>query len=1309
MANRVTTSMVYGSLNGALQDNLKTVMDLQRQFSTQNKYNKISDNPGEIMRGLALESTLSSSEYYTSTQRDASDQLKHSQVALNSALDILQTIRTKVIYAGNGALDRTAAAAIADEIDALKDQLIDVLNSKVAGKYLFGGTDTATKPFVMDKNGNIKYQGTDERIRYEIEQGVWGDVSFSGSEILQNNDRTYFICSHYVPADWKWTGREEKVQITVGGRTLPVFIPEEWLDEIADGSSKPTDFNQFRDPGEVRGISLDDVATLMTRALKEQGSDMLVSVSVDKNPETGLQRLLVKSNTGEPVAITGWPDTDYLPMPQSVAGLTMEREAADPFNVVLPDWNHSMLLGGADAVLAGLNGKTLSVRAGSDSTDYTFTSVPPDMATLLATLNGAGVLPAGVTASAQGGRLVLTSANGAPLRVDGSASKALFGDVASSEKTKYNGLMGSVNTLGWRDDTTGKGIRITLDGRNYDFDFAGKSSISDLVNEINKTIPGNTGDLPTASLISGRLVLQSSLGSISVIDHGTPGGTAQLFGSDAISSSTSSLTLTLGDAQPVKIYVNSGDNLEKLAERISAIEGIYARTSADGDQLVIAARRTGKAPDDPLAVDAAKEKLNYPPFTLKAEGMALSLFDYTCKVDPVTGIETGIIASKEQTRPIDHSHIDLFDYLGMETALKSVEFKAGENLTVGTWEPGLGVWTGSPLHWRVMSGSHVTEIKLSPGQYTMEQIAERLKNSGIGWLDVSVDAFRSKGVPGEDSSEKGLGTSYNEEKATSRLVIRGNDGAPVVLMDMNAQRYAEKMGLSGAVRTDANTGLANITFPSAPCLDDQIAGMMRIQMTCGKAYDVRLTRSDVVDKATRQVDRVAVMKQIAKQVNAQAGEEVLKVIIPVDDAGKALTNSASLVALTGEPFSVFDLPVSDPVWNQYSSGIAAQMGIHSGVTSNLALVQNAAPPHGLRDNVLIGQPGTIRFETLGQKVEIDVSAADTVKDVMDRLRTQAGDWLYVNYFDAHMGSAGGQEGDFPILSIAAKDGSVVNVVDVRGAVANDRLLLSTGIQGTAAPVASWSAGAFPGSVLDISVAGYTHTIDLTAMRDVNGSVDMDAEDLVATINARMQDYDVRAELNKDGRLVLYSPRGYTITAQAWTLDNSGARSADRTADFFGTVDEKITAYRGGYDLGNQSSSANPANRAAPGIYTQNTTVRGGSNQRVQNFFGVLDDISVMVRSENREALSEKVLPKIDSFIDNLLKVMSMSGALQNRYDSNVERMEQEQITITESYSNLMKADPIKVLTELTMARSIYESTLAIIAQIVQPTLLNYLR
>ena len=135
---------------------------------------------------------------------------------------------------------------------------------------------------------------------------------------------------------------------------------------------------------------MDDLATLVNRALTEQGADMLVTASVEKNYDAGQQRLIFKSNTGEHISVTDWPDTDYLPMPQSIAGLEMERDSSNNNAIVLPDWNHTMLIGDKDVDFSALTANmSFTVAAGVQTKTIDLSLPPPsNMNELLTLLNG---------------------------------------------------------------------------------------------------------------------------------------------------------------------------------------------------------------------------------------------------------------------------------------------------------------------------------------------------------------------------------------------------------------------------------------------------------------------------------------------------------------------------------------------------------------------------------------------------------------------------------------------------------------------------------------------------------------------------------------------------------------------------------------------------------------------------------------------------------------------------------------------------------------------------------------------------------
>ena len=1405
MYSRTTTSGMYGTLLGSLQDSLSHIQDLQRQLASNNKYAKLSDNPTAVTRGLELESTLAATEKYMQNGQNAISMLNYSEGALNTVLDAAQSIRDLVIQAGDGALGESELQDIVHQIEAKRQTILDALNSKVAGQYIFGGTDTSTPPFSMTSDGRIVYNGSDERIKYALGDGLLGDVSFTGSEIIPTDENTYFICSHRVPLDWEWTGREEKVQITVGNRTLAVFIPEQWVDEIASQKAEMSDYNRFRDPGELSGISLDDLASLVNRSLQEQGADMLVTATVEKDMATGEQQMFIKSNTGEKVGITGWTDTDYMPVCQSLEGLS--------FTTSVNSWDSSnILIGDTKLSLSDLKDKTLTVESGGEKKTYRFSATPSTNNDLEDRIDEA-FSSLGITASVnEDGKLILTSKDGKDITVSGTAAQQLFGSVSTSEGVKYNGITGTENVLDWRG---GEGtLKISLNGDTETFDLKEMRSISDLVNAINAKMPVDAGDLPVASIVSGRLVLQSTKGELTVT--GDKNDLKELLGTedeDSVTSSASSLSVTLNNdtANTVKVYMNKGDSLAKIAEKLNSLDGVFARTSTDGKKLVVVAQRIGSLPEDPLHVNEAEESKHYPPVTLQATGEAKALFAFNAE---------GTIQSEPATRAVDHSHMDVFDLLGMETAMKSVEFGLDQKLTVD-----------KDLHWRVMSGGHTADITLTKGEYTMTQLADRLKNAGAGWLEVTVDVVNPNGL-NQDMEEKGVGTN-DYEAATQRLVIRGYNGEQVLFLDMNEQHYADEMGLSTALRTEPDMGLDEVYFPQAPCVDDKLGVTLRVQMNCGMTYDVNITKKAVADPTTGLVDRRKVMEEIVKQVNAQEGETIMGISIPLDSENhKEIPEAASIYFLSGESFTVVDMPFSDPVWSDYSGGIAAQMGIHGGVTANMAKVAGIEGK-GMKDSDKFGVSGTLRFSNLAHSVEIDVGENDTVKDVMDRLRSQAGDWLYVNYFDAHMGGGGRQGGDYPLIAISSVDGSAVSVVDVDGQksdgtkihIAQDYLGLSTGIEGTKnllkdssdePLIFAWNkdgttfkwgvwdtaSGDFGTSAVEVStltldVAGYQHTIDLTELRDANDDGKVDANDMVAFINSRMQDYDVQADINEDGQLTVWSPRGfeigisfakdggdvtnvflgndkikyealYTLKADdlktgsnikfkaykagsttptdydiAVETKDSGTkvdltatvkaindkmsadgcnvraevkdgnivlRSSDNkvsdvkidTTDVSATLFAK-TYYRGGYKLDEPA-----ATRTSPGIHGQNATIRSGANTTRQNAFGMLNDVIAAVKSGNRDALVDKMLPRVDAFINNILGVMSTNGALVNRYDANMTRQSNEALIMTDEHDKLVRPDYSEVTSQLMLANYVYQANLAVISRLIQPSLLDFL-
>ncbi len=554
------------------------------------------------------------------------------------------------------------------------------------------------------------------------------------------------------------------------------------------------------------------------------------------------------------------------------------------------------------------------------------------------------------------------------------------------------------------------------------------------------------------------------------------------------------------------------------------------------------------------------------------------------------------------------------------------------------------------LHVRFESGKNSAELKINGGvSLTADQLAERIRQVAGEWLEVTVR---------EDMTESGLGTTGSLEEMTSRLLLRPVDNAPLVVFDKNTAGYALDLGLSTAVQSRNDTA-AGTVFPSIPCVDPNMAALLSVTLG-GEKFRVKIYPGDVLSNTPPKVDQLKVMEQIVKQVNVQSGGEVLGYSVLDAASGRG-----ALYALNGEALRIVDLPLSDPSFSpSYSAGIALQMGLSSGLTSP-----------SIPDNLLSGA-GTIRVESLGRTLDVLISAGDTPKIIADKIRQAGGEWLDVTYFDPELPAAGSGAR----ISIASKDGSPLSFYDVEGDVASTVLSLDNAVRGDA-DITGWAPAA--GDTLSLTVDGYTHTLDLDVIFDSNSSGTIDADDVVAAINSRFQGQDIKATLVDNGGgqyLVLTSPRGYAIEA------GGSARAA-----LLGTA--TATSSRGG---------------APSARNTQNVVVRTASNAQKTDFFGVLDNLVDAVKAEDREGLSNIMLGKVDDFLENLLKCRTSQGALMNRYENNQARFKQNDIYLTDLYSKISDIDLAETSTKYSMAQAVYQSSLAVIAKIVQPTLVDFL-
>lgn len=158
ITNNILTNNFMNNYNRALAE----VSHLQNQLSSGKAVTKPSDDPVKMVRTLQFNSSLTVNAMYTQNANDAISWMTTSDGAVSSIVSNINSIKTLVSQA-LGSNTTTSRQAIAEQIDGLIDELVNLGNTKIGDRYVFAGQNDQgpNPPFTYDKTaGAVTYSGT---------------------------------------------------------------------------------------------------------------------------------------------------------------------------------------------------------------------------------------------------------------------------------------------------------------------------------------------------------------------------------------------------------------------------------------------------------------------------------------------------------------------------------------------------------------------------------------------------------------------------------------------------------------------------------------------------------------------------------------------------------------------------------------------------------------------------------------------------------------------------------------------------------------------------------------------------------------------------------------------------------------------------------------------------------------------------------------------------------------------------------------------------------------------------------------------
>lgn len=152
---RVTQSMLTNNMLRQLSNSYALLGKYQEQVQTGKKISRPSDDPVVAMKGMSYRTNLTEVEQYKRNLSTLYNWMDNAEAGLEQANAVLQRVRELVLQASNDTNNEDDRKSIQAEIKQLKDDLVQIANTQVAGKYIFNGTDITNPPVKTNPDGSI--------------------------------------------------------------------------------------------------------------------------------------------------------------------------------------------------------------------------------------------------------------------------------------------------------------------------------------------------------------------------------------------------------------------------------------------------------------------------------------------------------------------------------------------------------------------------------------------------------------------------------------------------------------------------------------------------------------------------------------------------------------------------------------------------------------------------------------------------------------------------------------------------------------------------------------------------------------------------------------------------------------------------------------------------------------------------------------------------------------------------------------------------------------------------------------------------
>ncbi|CUS99972.1 flagellar hook-associated protein 3 FlgL [Candidatus Kryptobacter tengchongensis] len=181
---RITELTVIKNLVESINKVRGRVNETQLKIATGKNINTVSEDPYTANLIMNLKNMINKNEQFQKNINDAIDFLTATADAVDNFINTMIDVKSLLVEISNSAR-QPDYQTYANRLNELFKQLLDSVNTKFKGKYIFNGTKSDVKPFNYNERVDfLSVDLSDEAIKFELNDGVYEKVNFTVYELF---------------------------------------------------------------------------------------------------------------------------------------------------------------------------------------------------------------------------------------------------------------------------------------------------------------------------------------------------------------------------------------------------------------------------------------------------------------------------------------------------------------------------------------------------------------------------------------------------------------------------------------------------------------------------------------------------------------------------------------------------------------------------------------------------------------------------------------------------------------------------------------------------------------------------------------------------------------------------------------------------------------------------------------------------------------------------------------------------------------------------------------------------------------------